>query len=270
MTQHYRVAKTGAEMFDAQHAYGLGIALACASHAKVQLKDEGTHYHLSFNSTLDDHVDVLKEALTLPSASDLQRVKKRRTGLSDVRMANLDGLLAAHFTIPGIRLVSVFDLINKQTINDKAITDGLNKIKNAMTRWRKHLKKTTRESMNWLTEALEDYDAANPRIAVPATKSSKHNMTILMTIDPAFSYSARRPQSDGLITDKTNVVIRDLPYAGLFAFIGAARFLRAQRVSNNLVNFYLPLAESMTLEATTAVPGLYAFAEESERALVLE
>jgi hypothetical protein len=270
MTQIYRVAKTGAHMFDAQHAYGLGIALACSSRTEVQLRDEGTHYYVSFNSKMDDHIDVLAEALSLPSKSDLQRAKKSRTGLSDVRMANLDGLLAAHFTIPGIRLVSVADLLYKQTIEANVIGEGLRKIETVVTRWRKHLKKATRGSMSWLAEALKDYDAMKPHLAVPATQSSDHHVTILMTIDPAFSYSTRRPQSDGLITDKTNVVIPCMPYAGLFAFIGAARFLRAQRVSNNLVNFYLPLAESMTLEAPTALPRLFAFPEESERALVLE
>ena len=47
----WMVMKLGAEMFDALHAYGLGIALTHASGAPVELKDAGFCYKLVSSST---------------------------------------------------------------------------------------------------------------------------------------------------------------------------------------------------------------------------
>ena len=53
-----RVVKTGAEMFDALHAYGLGILTASASQTPVELSDEGISYKVYVPV---DRIDRTKE-----------------------------------------------------------------------------------------------------------------------------------------------------------------------------------------------------------------
>jgi len=74
-----------------------------------------------------------------------------------------------------------------------------------------------------------------------------------MTIDPALGYSLRSPTSDGLVSHKINLALHGARYATLLAFIGASRFLRAQRVSSKLVNLYVPLATTLVIDKNTAL-----------------
>src|SRR5438309_11773991 len=81
-------------------------------------------------------------------------------------------------------------------------------------------------------------------------------MSLVMMLDPAFSYSTHRPRSDGLVSQKGQVTIRGTNAAILLASIGAARFLRAQTVGGDLVNCYVPKAATIRLESTSRLPVL--------------
>src|SRR5207244_3837453 len=64
-----------------------------------------------------------------------------------------------------------------------------------------------------------------------------------------------------------NVTIHGTCYAPLLAYIGAARFLRAQRLEGSLVNYYVPLASTLSLDADTALPLLPALEDAPDCAL---
>jgi len=251
------VVKTGAETFDALHAYGLGIVLASASGLPVGLEALGFVYRLRSSIGALPHAtaDILDQILALPVPDDIQAAEQGSPNVP-VTVANLDGLLAALFTMPGVRLASVRDLVNRQQLNSSAMPDGLAKVSTAMVRWKRYAQRKARRASGWLADVLQDYDATAPRIPAPVI-ATKSTLNVLMTLDSAFSYSTRRPSSDGLITDKTNVALQGTRYAALLALIGAARFLRAQRVAGKLVNFYVPIPTSATLEPDTALPVLY-------------
>lgn len=265
----WTVTKVGAEMFDALHAYGLGIALTHASNAPVELKDAGPGYELVSSSTdtwPKDSEAILGEILTLPTTTQLQAGKNNLAD-APVSLTALDGWLAALFTVPGVRLVSVFDLFDKQKLRPAVVEAALAKVKTAVSTRKRFVERTSGQSVGWLMAALQDYDSLCPQLPYPDRKRSG-DLGILMTLDPSFSYSTCRARSDGLIMDKTNMTIRGTRYATLFAFIGASRFLRAQRVANNLVNFYVPLIDSATLDPETTLPILHTTRLASERAMI--
>jgi hypothetical protein len=270
MTMEWRVAKTGAEMFDALHAYGLGILVACAGQSPVELKDEVLSYKLQTVGDRLDHAtkDLLDGALTLPSATNFQEDSKNDTK-NDMAVANLDGLLAALFTTPGVRVVSTTDLRYKQRVHPTVTEAALKKVNSAMKRWERYVQKVSRDSQSWLHNALQDYDAFNPVTPIVG-RQRKGDLAILMTLDPSFSYSTRSSNSDGVITDRTNTTLRETRYAALIAFVGAARFLRAQRVRGSLVNFYVPLPSLLELHPDTALPLLSTMDHPPNQALALQ
>jgi len=51
----WRVVKTGIEMFDALHAYGVGIIAASATNGVVAVQNEGSSYRLSCPCTAVPH-----------------------------------------------------------------------------------------------------------------------------------------------------------------------------------------------------------------------
>ena len=181
-------------------------------------------------------------------------------------IGNLDGLLAAHFTVPGVRVVSVMNLLGKKRINRSVQKDALAKARSAVNRLKSYAERESHGSPDWLAGLLRDYDVESPVTPKPVAAGTG-DLAVSMAIDPAFSYSTRRPSSDGLITDKTNVAMDGTRYAALLTHIGAARFLRAQRVANNLVNFYVPIPDSIVLHADTGLPLLYSFQQAPNHAL---
>lgn len=253
----YCVVKTGAEIFDVIHACGLGIVLACASESTIELVDEGVAYLLSEPTgvRLNDTVSILNRVLALPRPEEIEAAEKRYTD-APVNVATLDGLSAALFTTPGARAASVADALNKRRFQPEILQDALRKAQRAIARLRLYAERTSCHAhCEWLPHLLQDYDAGQPQVPVPVAKA-KHDIAVPMTLDPAFSHSTRRPISDGLVGDKTNVTIRGTRYAALLAFVGASRFLRAQRVAGDLVNFYIPVVRSMTLHPDTSLPVL--------------
>lgn len=265
------VTKIGAPMFDMLHASGLGIVLAGAGGMPIKFEDRGVVYSLS--SSIEglaevDGSDLLENILALPASEQLQEQKSWPEDSPTV--ANLDGLLAALFTTPpGVRVVSVADLCEQLNHQPTRVIDGLAKVKRAILRWQKYVERTSKGSATWLATALHDYDSACPAFLSAAPKG-KRNMSVLMTIDPSFGYSTFRPLSDGLITAKVNLTVQGAKFAPLFARVGAARFLRAQRVGNKLVNLYVPMLNAVTLHANTALPLLDSTTATASQALVYQ
>ena len=263
------VIKMGAEMFDALHAYGLGIVLASASGKAVELKDDGYVYRLNAPLLMcpDASIDLLDEVLKLPTQQDIIPEKQSMPGCS-LTVANLDGLLAALFTTPqGLRCLSVANLLERQRVDPSAISRGLAKVSKACAKWKGRTGEGGLATSTWLRDLLKDYDPYRPRIPQPALLSRETDITAVMTLDPSLSYAARRPHSDGLIARKTNVTIHGACYAPLLAYIGAARFLRAQRLEGSLVNYYVPLASALSLDADTSLPLLSAVEDVPDYAL---
>jgi len=265
-----RVVKMGSDMFDGLHAYGLGIVMAYASGASVDLCDEGASYVLSIPSDVQPArmADILAVALKLPEVDDVlapdQSASQRNAA------ANMDGLLAAGYTTPGIRGVSLADLAARHNQFPSCVQDALTKVRAALARWTKDATRQTRWSTGRMDDVLRDYDVDHPAIPLPTAITKMSYPSIPMGIDPSFSFSSRRPHSDGFVARKTKVRVGGTRYALALAVVGAARLLRAQCVSGNLVNMYLPLADHMMVECDTTLPPSAPVEHTSRHAIVCQ
>ena len=167
-----------------------------------------------------------------------------------------DGLLTASFTMPGARLASLADARCQARIRPEAVDRGLAKCKNLVNRLQKCVMKTVRPSANWIETILADYLPGALRYPVPGSRESS-GISITMPCEPAFGYATRRANSDGFVGDKTNIYIEGAVFAPMLVYIGAARFLRAQRVGDGkLVNCYVPLVNRIVVNADTWLPSL--------------
>lgn len=267
----WRVIKLGVEMYDPLHAYGVALTLASASSAPIELRDEGPVYRLYSPITVLPELNtanLLAKILALPTPEQLQ-LNKQELEKASVALANLDGLLVALFTVPGVRLVSVCDLLDHQRQQPMRSEAGLKKVNQAILRWQKYLECLSKQPARWLALALQDYEITLLTVPFSGYKGNQ-DLCALMTLDPSFGYSTRRVMSDGLITDKTNITVRGTRFAVLFALIGAARFLRAQRTNNKLVNLYVPVANVMTIHPETAMPLLNSATVSASQAVVYQ
>ncbi len=265
------VIKMGLEMFDALHAYGLGIVLAHTSGLPVELTDDGCRYMLQDASArpLCAPLDALDAIFNLPSSEEMK--SEGRMGPTTAAVANLDGLLAGVWTIPHyVRCCSVADLLQKQRFDPASVAKGIAKVREVCAKWKKLTRRETKSVGSWLTELLENYDPASPCIPLPAQVARAADITTTMTLDPSLSYASRRPLSDGQIGKKTNVTIRGTRFAPLLAYIGAARFLRSQHVLGDLVNFYVPLATQLSLHADLTLARLPTVEDTADHALVAQ
>lgn len=266
----WHVVKTGAETFDALHAYGLGIVLAYVTRSPIELRNKGVVYVLQSPITTvpETEADILRQALALPTPEEVDAAAEKPKEAS-LSVTNLDGLLAATFTTRGVRVVSVVDALNKKRFRPSVIQKALKKANAAVTRLQSYTERKARHTCGkWLSEVLQDYGVENAQTPLPIDKGSAH-IAVPMTLEPYFSYSTRRPISDGLITDKGNVTLRGTRYAAVLAFVGAARFLRAHRIAGDLVNFYVPIAAEMTFQPEISLPMLYPAEHSAEHAVVL-
>src|SRR6266516_6941055 len=263
--------KTGADMFDMLHAYGLGILLACASGLSVELKDRATAFALtcSQKSVPQASVDLLDDVLALPTTEEVLAHQADRQREASLRVGNLDGLLATLFTSPGVRASSVREVLRKSRRDGMAAEQAIKKVRTARDKWKGRVNHQAPGARSMLEQILSEYDPLYPAIPVPKVVSSGKDLSLLMTIDPSFSYSTRRPASDGLVAHKTNVAIRGADYAVLLAYIGAARCLRTMPVKGDLVAFFVPMAASITLSAETSLPLLAPADYTPEQALIL-
>ena len=267
----WRVVKLGIEQFDILHAYGLGILLATACGMLVELRDTTCSYTLSCSTGQLPrlHSDMLLErVLPLPVEEEI-RVCDPRIHEQQLPMTVLDGLLAALFTTPGPRVLSVCDLLGKQRLDAEALKKGLLKVTKKITRWKAFATHLAHgKQADWLNDVLSDYHPEHP--ASPTLIEGKYDgdIHLLMTIDPSFCFSLRSALSLGRMTEKTQVAVRGTRYAALLAFIGAARFLRAQRLAGALVNCYVPVARNLFLDAETTLPILLSADEKPDQAVL--
>jgi len=187
-----------------------------------------------------------------------------------MRVGNLDGLLALLFTSPGVRASSVKEVQWKSRHDSLVTEQAIKKVRSACDRWQKWVNRQAPVAKSWLELLLSEYNHLCPAIPVPAIVSYGKDLSLLMTIDPTFSFSTRRPTSDGLVSHKTNVAMRGTHYAVLLSYIGAARFLRTVVVKGDLVMFFVPMAASITLSAETCLPLLVPANYMSDQALILQ
>ncbi len=252
-----RVVKTGAQMFDALHAYGLATVLATATNRPATLEDEGVSYLVTTaaKKVSSDEIAVPNDMFPIPTLEELQSFSWAGEDVP-TPYALMDGLLAALFTQRGVRLVSLDDLVTKRAIFSSHVQDSMMKVRTATRRWTTYATRQAGRSGAWVTDMLQDYDDQRPQLPVPKHATLKQDITIPMTIDPSFGYSTRRPLSDGLIVEKTGIAVTGARYAGILAYVGATRFLRAQRVAGNLVVLYVPLASFLSVDRWTRLRPL--------------
>lgn len=256
------VAKTGFEMFDALHAYGLGILLATAYHQPVELSEAALAYRLSNQAQTipTPTITLLDNALELPEIADLDILRDdwplRSRSCYLLSIAVLDGLLTALFTVPGARTLSVSDLVSGQNYSVETATRSLDKAASAIAKWKAFVERETQHSTDWLSFILQDYTCPRPASPLPAEATRKQDIRLSLMIDPSFSYSLRRPTSDGELTHKSNLTVHGTRFAPVLTYLGASRFLRAQRVAGSLVNVYVPLASNLILTRKIAFPPL--------------
>jgi len=171
------------------------------------------------------------------------------------------------FTTPGLRVLSVSDLLGKQRLDAEALTKGLHKVATRVSRWKAFARRTARrQGTDWLNNVLRDYDLERPVFPILVEGKYEGDIHVLMTIDPSFCFSLRSAQSLGRMTEKTQVAVRGTRYAGLLAFIGASRFLRAQRLSGAVVNYYVPIARTLSINAESCLPLLFPVDEKPDQA----
>ncbi len=267
----WSVVKIGVEQFDILHTYGLGILLATATGEPVELRERGCRYRLSCPVPQLPRVScsvLLERVLPLPGEEDVQACDPR-VGEPKLAVAVLDGLLTALFTTPGPRVLSVSDLLGKQRLDEKALQRGLAKVAKRISKWKALARRAAKEKeADWLDDVLRDYDQAHPTSPTLVDGKPKRDINVFIPIDPSFGYSLRSTQSLGRMTVKTQVALLGTRYGALLAFIGAARFLRAQRLSGTLVNCYVPVARKLSIAADTSLPLLIQVDERPDQAAV--
>ncbi len=104
----WSVVKIGIAQFDILHAYGLGILLATACGEPVELCETSSHYVLSSPVKQLPHIScnkLLGKVLPLAREEDLQAYAHGDLE-QYLPLTVLDGLLAALFTTPGLRVPS--------------------------------------------------------------------------------------------------------------------------------------------------------------------
>ncbi len=264
-----QVIKIGMPFFDALHTYGLATLLTTTTGLPVTVQDEGMCYRLSTScgENISAAPGLLEAIWQVPTTEtlSLSQTDYRATPLA---RANLDGLLAAVFTQTGPRVVSVADLLLKARRSVSLLTQGLQKVQRSTAQWKCWAEQAGYGTPSWLEEVLQAYRFGTP---APPTfnRARKHkDLSLWMTLEPSLGFSTRRPWSDCLINDQTTLTLSSPRYSVLLARVGAARFLRAQPVAGHLINFYLPLARTLTLHAESALPILPALILPSDQATI--
>src|SRR5260221_2226888 len=272
----WRVIKLGAQMFDALHAYGLGVVVASSTNEQVVVQDGGCFYRLSCSSGAVPPVpiDLLDEIFLLPEPGEVlhvQQVQPARHGVP-LGVANLDGLLAALFTRPDVvRSCSLSALLRKHDFDPSVIERGIETMRSICTTWKTWAAHETPPASHWLFQLLKDYDFICPHQPLPGVTRQESDITATMALDPSFAYASRQTLSDGRVGRKVNMTIRGTRFATLLAYIAAMRFLRAQQVTGGLIAYSVPVASALTLHTGSARPLLWSRNDdEPEQALLLQ
>jgi hypothetical protein len=262
----YCIVNTGEAMLDMLCASGLGIVLATATMDTVALHDEGIRWriHCARPSRSRAVATVVQEVLALPSEEMLKDFLGAKREF-DAMFANCDGLLAATYTSPGARVHSLRDLAIRSQSRPQLVTDSLTKVQRRIDKLLRPVE-TAKISATMADLETQYRTGVDTRPQVAAKASGE--ISTPMTFAPSFAYSTRQPCSDGLVARQTNLTLRNEPYRLLLGYVGAARFLRAQRVSGNFVNLYVPLPRRMTISPDTALPPLRSHTVSPTQALL--
>ena len=246
------VMKTGIERFDALHAYGLGVIVASAYESPTDVYEDALCYTLHCTSSARSRVsahEMFDIICPLPTEEMLQAIYEqpgeyqRHNEEEHLALHTFDGLLAALLTVPqGVRCCSVADLLDKEGHRPSALKDGSQKVQAQWAKWKARILQQTHTSFDWLGDLLEEYrpDAACVSLFQPS--QSKTDITVTMTIEPTLGYASRNPLSDARVTNKINMTVKGTRFAAWLAYVGASRFLRAQRVLGDSINYYVPFA----------------------------
>jgi hypothetical protein len=264
------LVKTGAALFDLLHAYGLAILLAHACSQPIEVRETSCTYTLigGISAPPSGSLALLDEVLSLPTPQEVEAAMPVEAPLP---LANLDGLLTVLFTTPGVRILSVADLSKKAQHDQTLIERALKKVRVALARWKQLVsKEPSFGALSWLERLLHDYQPGIPALPVPRDAHRGRDLSLVMMLDPSFSYSTHRPRSDGLISHKTQIAIGGTRFAVLLATVGAARFLRAHRVAADLVNCYVPKTESVLLTHDSRLPLLTDAGLEASQAVLVQ
>jgi hypothetical protein len=265
----WRVIKTGSRQFDMLHAYGLGILLATAYGTAVELGEAASSYSLSCSIgelAQRDNDALLERLFVLPDEESVLHYNPHAQ-IHNLPITILDGLLAALFTIPGPRILSVSDLLRKYALDPTILQKALLKVAKKANKWKAFvLRVASWKRQNWLDDMLSDYDPMHPACPLFVEATSDNKINIVMTIDPSLSYSLRSPYSDGRTMERTQITVQGARYAGLLVYLGASRFLRSHRLSGGLVNYYLPLARRCSMYADTTQPLLLSADQRPDQA----
>jgi hypothetical protein len=211
--------------------------------------------------------EVIQHVLAIPDAAVLADPSVTYSDLP-IAFGNLDGLLATAFTLQGARLVSLKDARSKQTFNVAACKHAVTKASALVARLIAYTECQEHRTAESIAALFAMYVSNRPVSPIFKAKSTG-DLALPMTIDPTLSYSTRQPLSDGRITQNTNLAVQNMPLAVPLVFVGAARFLRAQRCANKLVNLYLPLTQRITITAETSLPLLTGTSFPVEQALAV-
>lgn len=272
----WHVTKAGAAMFDALHAYGLGIVAASSTSEPVAVQDCGCFYRLSCSGSAVPQVpdELLDEIFALPEPDEVLRAQEGQVPpvAPAPALANLDGLLAALFTRPDVvRSCSLSALLRRHRFNPSAIERGIESVRAVCAQWKAWVARETPPASHWLGELLGDYDSRRPRQPLPTANTREDELTATLALDPSLAYATRQALSDGRVGRKVNMTIRGTRFAVLLAYIGAMRFLRAQPVKGDYIAYSIPVAPAFTLQARSARPLLWPRDEdEPEEALLLQ
>src|SRR6266702_360651 len=272
----WQVTKAGAAIFDALHAYGLGIIVTTATGEPVAVQDCGCFYRLSCSSgaVLLALAELLDKIFALPDPDEVLCAREvQAPRIAPVPgLANLDGLLAALFTRPDVvRSCSLSALLRKYRFDPTAIERGIESVRAVCAQWKAWMARETSPASHWLAELLGDYDPQYPRQPLPAGNPQDDEITATLALDPSLAYATRQALSDGRVGRKVNMTMRGTRFAVLLAYIGAMRFLRAQQVKGDCIAYSVPLAPALTLRAGTVRPLLWPRDEDDpEEALLLQ
>lgn len=260
----YKVITTGMELFDSAHALGFGCTLAELAGGTVGLMRSGLCYDFSVLKlgpraparTRPDQI------LELPSGADLDH----KPGLAH---ANLDGLLTACFTAPGVRAVSLQDAREQSAGRPDVMPRAIAKAKSLVERLGRYAYRCSGATEHWCLPLFREYEEGISKIPLPSPRTS-NSISITMPLEPALGYAARRTRDDGFISNAYNVGIEQARYAGVLAYIGAARFLRGQRVGATAVLLVLPVFDSLIIQPGDALQGLMSSVHGWRSALLIQ
>lgn len=256
--------KLGDAIFDILHALGLALVLAVLNQSPIHLEDRGTHYRLTGPAFKYPKHPPLTDFLPLPTIDRLKAFDPIKDVL-ELPFLVLDGLLAALFTIPGPRTVSLHDLAGKE---EPDLPKVLGKATKYITSRQTYLNRVAKKHSGWLAHALaQQYDLVN--LVVPVL-AHKHGiaLSVLMTTGPSCSFSLSSPFSGGQSQERKNITVKNTIYALVLVLIAASRWLRAQRVAKNKVIFYVPAFSTITITPETVLPSLPASRLASDLAVL--